>query len=205
MAYPACERCGKPLGPGDAYTATGTLPRRCWHRVCFDAEPYPLAVGDIYRLNVIDGQYLKIPSVALLIGICIAILSAPMPGRAAEGEASPESQAMRAHIDCNAARAKELAKDPASSSEPAPALGAKALEACRSEWEAVAKFLSPDDLALLRAVTAEQNEILIGLERRAKASPTRPWPTHGPLPGCASCGMDPTWDERLKIWRPYRQ
>jgi hypothetical protein len=74
----------------------------------------------------------------------------------------------------------------------------------RSEWEAVAKFLSPDDLASCdRSPRAERDPDRPGAARKGIAN--RPWPTHGPVPGCASCGMSPTWDERLKIWRPYRQ
>lgn len=62
MAYPTCERCGKQIGQGDKYTSTGVLPRRAWHRRCFDAEPCPLTTGEIYRLHAHDGQYLPMPA-----------------------------------------------------------------------------------------------------------------------------------------------
>jgi hypothetical protein len=58
MDYPICEACGVRLGPGDEYTATGPaggIPRRAWHRACFDANP--LSIGDIHRLEITDGRY----------------------------------------------------------------------------------------------------------------------------------------------------
>jgi hypothetical protein len=80
-------------------------------------------------------------------------------------------------------------------------LAERALSYCRAQEKALQEFLDPRAIKALRAITKAANARFIEQERRLQARGSNP--TTGREIYCASCGMLPTWDDRLRVWRPH--
>jgi hypothetical protein len=109
---------------------------------------------------------------------------------------------LQTYTACNIAAARALA-----SKEGHPlALALKARSRCKTDGEALLAELGPEGMMEALSKTLAYDAGAIQEERQLLeqgASRLQQGTYQGRRIYCSACGMRPTWDDRLKIWRPY--
>jgi hypothetical protein len=113
----------------------------------------------------------------------VALLSA---AAAAEGWV----QLLDDYARCNRDASRQLA----SKKDNTKHLAYEATLLCKDQADALAAVLDEESMDKLRTRTEARNATIIELGRVQEAPPQ-----------CSACGMSPTWDPELRIWRPYRR
>ena len=97
--------------------------------------------------------------------------------------------AVQKHADCTYA----ITVSVATKNDPAYVLAHEALRGCQMEQAELAKLVTPE---ALEAILYEALYLRIQTIREVREGPRA-------MPGCAACGMRPTWNDKLKIWQAY--
>jgi hypothetical protein len=100
------------------------------------------------------------------------------------------------HFRCTSETARWLAMMDGT----AEALAERALSRCRAEERNLRRVLDANGVKALRVIAKAANTKLIEQERRYRGWASGPESTKI---YCASCGMLPRWDQRLRVWRPH--
>jgi hypothetical protein len=132
-----------------------------------------------------EGKMMRIGTVAVIV----------LLGSAATAGDRVDS-AITKHFDCTSKQAGWLARMDGSPEM----LAERALHYCREEERALRGLLDRNAIKALQAIAKAANAKLIEQERRLRGWASN---TTGREIHCASCGVLPTWDERLRVWRPH--